>query len=457
MLGTSNENTQTAGANAKIQPTVSKTLPVEFDGYSPTERWHALREHAEQVRLWNHPARFKTLPAGRRSGKTEISKRRLVSALIDSVYADTRWTDHRFFAGAPTRDQAKRIWWEDLKALVPREFVAKIEETNLFIRTAWGAELHVIGLDRPQRLEGVSWDGCVIDEFADTKPGAWQANIRPALADRLGWAWLIGVPDRESSNQVLYRELVERAKSGVDPEWAFFHWPGSDILPAGEVEALRQQLDEDTFNQEILGQFILAGGLAFSAFSPANVTTDAVYDPALPLCWSLDFNINPMCSGLIQHAGGKVRVIHEFVLADSDTNTACDAFLEYCEANQINPRGVHVYGDPSGNARDSTSGVSDWAIVRQRLNNIGPVMRVPRAHAPLKDTKNALQARIKNAAGQMNLIVHPSCKNLVKEFGSLLWPSDLSDGHNVAWLRYFCHTEYPIIQFTFPTANQFSV
>ena len=59
------------------------------------------------------------------------------------------------------------------------------------------AELMVLGLDRPQRMEGISYDGGVIDEYADCKKGTFDAHIRPCLADRGGWLWLIGVPDVE--------------------------------------------------------------------------------------------------------------------------------------------------------------------------------------------------------------------------------------------------------------------
>ena len=78
--------------------------------------WYPLRHHPTQSALWQSKARFNVVPAGRRSGKTEIcGKRKLImKALIGGKFSD--W---RGFAGAPTRDQAKRIYWKDLKKLVP--------------------------------------------------------------------------------------------------------------------------------------------------------------------------------------------------------------------------------------------------------------------------------------------------------------------------------------------------
>ncbi|MGA3066093.1 MAG: hypothetical protein ABSF29_04515 [Tepidisphaeraceae bacterium] len=116
-----------------------------------TPRWVELRPHAEQLRLWNDETRFKVVPSGRRSGKTELAKRRLVEHLF-------RRTPHgkpgRYFAAAPTDDQAKRVFWEDLKALIPRKWVQSTSESDLRVTTRSGSQIWVVGLDRPQRIEG---------------------------------------------------------------------------------------------------------------------------------------------------------------------------------------------------------------------------------------------------------------------------------------------------------------
>ena len=50
-----------------------------------TPRWYPLREHAEQLRLLRSPARFRVVAAGRRSGKTERGKRRLVRKALEAM------------------------------------------------------------------------------------------------------------------------------------------------------------------------------------------------------------------------------------------------------------------------------------------------------------------------------------------------------------------------------------
>jgi hypothetical protein len=408
-----------------------------------TSRWTPLRPHPEQLRLWRDPSRFKIVPAGRRSGKTEISKRKLVESLFRKTW---HGQPGRFFAAAPTRDQAKRIWWQDLCDLIRPEWKAVTANGELKIRTTKGAELWVIGLDRPQRMEGVSWDGGVIDEYADCRPGTFDAHIRPALADRRGWLWLIGVPDVDGPAQVEYERFYSLAIKHEDPEWAAFHWASADILPESEIESAKRRMDPRLFQQEMLGQFILTGGRAFPDFLYDIHVKPVEYDPKLPVCWSLDFNINPMCSGVIQHKDGHVYVLDELALPDTKTDVAVTTFLERAADHGWNLQGLHIFGDATGNARDSTSGISDWIIVRNRLAHLCPHMKVPRANPGIKETINAINAKLKSADGTVSLTIDPRCHGLVNDFRNALWPSPtmLHDEHALAWLRYFVHREYPV-------------
>ena len=158
-------------------------------------RWYALKEHEVQTALVNDKVRFKVVPAGRRSGKTERAKRFIIREALRERGA--------YFVAAPTRDQVKRIYWNDLKRLAFCSIMPnKPSESDLIIRFPNGSTISLIGLDQPQRMEGSFWTGGIIDEIADVREGAWEENISPALdtfnptmPDFKPWCWLIGVPD----------------------------------------------------------------------------------------------------------------------------------------------------------------------------------------------------------------------------------------------------------------------
>ena len=63
------------------------------------------------------------------------------------------------------------------------------------IRLINGAQIWVVGLDRPERIEGSPWDGGVLDEYGNMRANAWPEHIRPALSDRAGWCDFTGVPE----------------------------------------------------------------------------------------------------------------------------------------------------------------------------------------------------------------------------------------------------------------------
>ncbi|MEE8574712.1 MAG: terminase family protein, partial [Thermodesulfobacteriota bacterium] len=319
-----------------------------------SKRWTDLRHHPEQARLWIEDKRFAVVPAGRRSGKTELSKRRLVKALREKK----PWREKRYFAAAPTRGQAKRIFWEDLKALTPDSWIKRSYETDLCIVTKFGSELWVVGLDKPQRVEGSPWDGAVLDEFANMKETVWTQSVRPALSDRGGWCWFIGVP--EGFNH--YKDLADYAESGVDEDWGYYSWHSADILPAGEIEAARRVLDARTFRQEFEASFEGASGRVYYAYDRDKHEDDSIevdIDRAIIVC--CDFNVEPCVWVLAQSDGISVRVFDEIVIRNTNTIEMAKAL----KARYGNHRaGFIIYGDSAGSAR-STAGSSDYALLSE--------------------------------------------------------------------------------------------
>ena len=402
------------------------------------ERWLPLRYHPEQTRLWKENKRFAVVPAGRRSGKTELAKRKLVITLT----ARKPWPDPRYFAAAPTREQAKRIFWKDLKALIPRGWVRSVYETDLCVVTKFGSELWVVGLDKPERMEGTPWDGGVLDEYGNMRSSAWTENIRPALSDRRGWCWFIGVP--EGFNH--YKDLADYARSGVDPDWGFYSWPSSDILPPEEVEAARRALDMRTFRQEYEASFEGGGGRAYYAYSPEIHQDPSIgLDPLLPLIVSCDFNVELCVWEVLQTDGSTVRVIDEIALMDTNTFEMCAEFLRRYGGRSP---GITVYGDAAGSQR-STAGKSDYAI----LTEMGLArQRVKKANPGVKDRVNAVNSMLRNVRGSSRLFHHPRCRYLRKDFETVEWrgsameldKTNLERTHASDALGYFIEYEFPL-------------
>lgn len=401
-----------------------------------TPRYYPLRPHPVQLRLETEGKRFALVPAGRRSGKTERAKRRLVRCAMAKPGG-------RFLAAAPTFMQAKSIYWKDLKALLPAWAIAgKPSESELRITLVHGAEIVVAGMDKPQRVEGQPWDGIVLDEYANMKAEAWQENIRPALSDRRGWAWLIGVPEGRNH----YYDLTK--KHADDPDWGIYTWKSADILPPEEVDAARRDMDPLTFAQEYDASFVNFEGRAYYVFDEtvhcARLFPD--YNPLADLHFAFDFNVDPGVAAVIQelplparHATPLVSTsgMPLFANRPAEVNIGTAVIGEvYIERNSNTPavcnrliqdwgdhRGrIFLYGDASGGARGSakTEG-SDWDLIKKAMyahygrDRVFP--RVPAANPSERSRVNAVNTRCRSGDGTVRLMVDPGrAPNVVRDF-----------------------------------------
>ena len=294
------------------------TLPLQLQ--REKDRWYKLQEHPVQIALDNaisNGVRFPVVPAGRRSGKTERAKRFIARMAMANP-------GEKYFVGAPTYGQVKKMYWDDLKKLCFTSICErKPSETDLIIYLDNDTELHLIGFDKPERFEGIFWSGGIIDEIADIKPEAWEANIRPALdtfnptrPDYQAWCWLIGVPDGLNH----YYDMAQYAEHGNDPEWALFHWKSSDILPAKTIEAAKRQMSAKQFKQEYEASFETASGRIYEDYSSDNYTTETIQSHE-QLCWYHDFNYTPLSSGIGVIRNNNVFLLDEIILGFSSCTT----------------------------------------------------------------------------------------------------------------------------------------
>jgi hypothetical protein len=104
-------------------------------------------------------------------------------------------------------------------------------------------------------LRGDGLDFLVLDEYASIAREAWDAVLRPALADRQGRALFIGTP--RGFNH--FHELFEGAEAR--PDWEAFQFTTAEggNVPAEELVSAAHYLDERTYRQEFEASFVNLG------------------------------------------------------------------------------------------------------------------------------------------------------------------------------------------------------
>lgn len=414
-------------------------------------RWYPLTDHDVQLALVDavpKGVRFPLVPAGRRSGKTERFKRFVVK--------QANREPGPYFAAAPTHDQAKKIFWDDLKAFsLSVTHKRRPSESDRIIYMDSGSEIHVIGLDKPQRIEGIPWKGGGIDEFADVKPDAWEANILPALntvnptePDYRAWCWLLGVPDGLNH----YYDLCLKAEQGDDPNFKVFHWKSSEILPPDVIDAMRRAMSPRQFRQEFEASFETSSGRIYEDYSAANYTTEAI-KPHEQLCWFHDFNFTPLSSGIGVIRAKDVYLLEEIVLTSAVSRQSALEFVDRYKEHKN--RHVLIYGDPSGRAGEKHGHASDYTEIEAVLREAGWSLsrRVKPSTMSIKDGQNAVRAKIMNAAGEVSLFVntvtapytHKSLATGQLKKGSTFLEEDSEYQHIGTAIRYFIDYEWPIL------------
>lgn len=231
--------------------------------------------HDKQRAIVKNSARFKVIRAGRRSGKTTLEVEML---LFKAVEAPNR----QVFYIAPTQTQARSIVWEALLSRLGT--IGQKNEQRLEIRvpTEQGGTsmIKVAGFENRENFRGLKADHITFDETDTCKDFfiGWQEIFRPALIDTAGTADFIGTPKKENPN--LRRLEKEFAEKGDDA--ASFHFTTSDNphIPHLEIIKAKQDMDADTFRQEILAEYVDNAGALFRYTAVLDAfTNNIIKDP----------------------------------------------------------------------------------------------------------------------------------------------------------------------------------
>jgi len=401
--------------------------------------WTPLKPHRVQSLLWQCQHRFVTVAAGRGSGKTELALRRLAIC--------ARVTGGRYFYAGPTIQQAKSVAWDRLIDLVPPQWLApnSPNRSELTIKTIFGCEIRVVGMDKPQRIEGVQYNGGVLDEGADIKPGAFQRSILPALSHHRGWLWRIGVPKRVG---VGVREYKEAFDNGL-LEGRSFTWESADILDPDIIEEAQKQLDEITFNEQFRATWESAAGGIYHAFDEKQNVRKCSYDPNREIFVGSDFNVDPMCWCLgHNYKGEKVEIFDEIVLRNTNT----PATLNYLyNKHKDHQKGWVFYGDAAGRNRSTNAARSDYQIIADDDRFKPKRILYPTKNPALKDRFAATNSMLRNAKGNCRAFIDPKCKKLIDDLKCRAYkegttePDDAANiGHMADAFDYVLYAEYPI-------------
>ena len=338
--------------------------------------------------------RYKCIVSGRRWGKTMFS-------IIWLLYPEFKHNERRWII-YPTYRQAKMVAWSTLKQFFKNQNV-KINETELSITLDNGSTVELKGADASaDKIRGVSLNRVVLDEYAFMKESVWSEVIQPMTVQEKAEALFVGTPNGLQNH--FYDMFVKGQSENNDlKSWQFTTIEGGWI-DQEEIERAKKNLDARTFKQEYEASFESVQNKAAYNFN-RNVHVKTL-DISPRQFWGVDFGVASYMTAvkICEYVAGSIYVFDEIGLQNSNT-------FELAKLMQQKGPGLPVYPDPAGMARTSNSTKSDHAILRES----GFSVISKKANPTQKDRLNALNKKLENANGDVELYINPKCKNTIRD------------------------------------------
>lgn len=239
------------------------------------------------------------------------------------------------------------------------------------------------------------------------------ATILPPEGQHSGASWV-------------FSKIIQPWQDGKLPHIALF---GASIydnpgIPIDEIKRLEAIYPEGSLSRRIRldGEWLpgIGGSRAYTAFQrQIHVKPAPPLSLRVPLVWTWDFNVEPMCSLVGQVHGNTYWVHQELVLDEASIPEMCTMFKDKYPNHGAE---IWLYGDATSRRRTGQTGKTDYFIILQEMKAHGiPVrLRVPPENPRVPDRINAVNRLLLDEKGQVRLNVDPSCQELIKDLDGVL-------------------------------------
>lgn len=264
-------------------------------------------------------------------------------------------------------DKEFRVVYDTFRKLgIDREsikFLKNVDAGNLHILTSWGFELIGKSAAHPETLVGEGLNFAIMAEAGRHKRKTWTEYIRPALADRRGWAMLTGVPEGASETSLLYA-MYQHGQSN-DPKYSdwwsvrYPSWANNVAFPGGrndpEILSLEALLTEDEFRRQICAEFVDHAGQVMQEWDDDIHLGDYAPHPEWPIYLAMDPGVRNPFRILFPQVDpfGNVVVLMERSYQGKDAVQVAEALMADPAAAALIRRARGMYSDPAATSENS--------------------------------------------------------------------------------------------------------
>lgn len=366
------------------------------------------KPHKYQQKFHKSKARFRSIFAGRRSGKTVCG---VIEALIKSLeFENCNGTDYRGIIVEPTYGDITRFlipeiekWWGP--------YIASFNRSNNKVTLKNGFVVYLLSSTEFDRFRGNKLRWLWLDEAEYYPYGQklWEAAF-PCLTDYKGICWMSTTTRGKGWGFQTFR--VPAIDGNEMYESFVFKTTDNPVIPVEEIEIARQTLPEKQFKIEYEASFEDFVGQIYYTFSLRDHVVD---DFSVPPHWRIIKGID-------------IGYRHPFaaIWVAIDQHDRYFVFKEYRESNKtvrengqelvrIDTKPEELYMvDPSAYAIDHVSGQQKV----KDLKELGLFMK-PANNSVLQGID-----RVTQLINEGRLFVFRSCEKTIEEFTQYRWEDE---------------------------------
>lgn len=280
-------------------------------------------------------------------------------------------------------------------------------------------------------LAGAGLDWILIDEEID-KAKYDELTIRVEGGKSLlifGACTLLPPEGQAGGVSWLFPEKIKPWMENQHRDYMLFGWSIYDnpfILPS-EIARLEAKYPVGSVERRIRldGEWLpgLQGARAYTGFDARlHVKPQGPIIARRPICWTWDFNVEPMATLIGQRDGDVFRIHRELIL---DTDASIDQMVDWFHNIMPSHHGeVWIYGDASGRARNDgiPGGRSEYTLILNLMRTYGSPIRlkVPERNPLVGDRINAVNRAFRDEQGVTRIEIDPSCTELIADLEEVL-------------------------------------
>jgi hypothetical protein len=358
------------------------------------------------------------------SGKSIIASHLIIRHLIENKGA-------RCLVARRALKDLKRTLWDVLIRHIDDipQAIDVCSKSTLTIKFKNGSELIGDSYDKGdlEKFRSLELSMVAIEEASESTQDVYDAmKMRVGRCTGVNQNIMMTLTNPAEPDFYLYEKLILSNSPRVKVIYSLTEQ--NKFLPDWYIENLKQDLSPLMADRMLRGKWIsIADEKPYYAFSEKNVRNeDYRINEMLPLDLMFDFNIGngkPMSSAVGQFFGGYYHISHDFCIHGFRTTNMIEEIINSGILEHRVPM-IRVFGDASGDYRDTRGPLSDFDIILKRLNDFTrkdgtkPIIKscIKKSNPEIRVRQNIVNSKLCNDLNENRLFIYKNAKMVEKGF-----------------------------------------